>query len=334
MKTILTILLIIFFNILNAQTIQFISKTTNQPLPKVSVFGKDGSILAYSDIEGKIDKNLITKDQAEYQLIYENESIAKLPYSAFENSIIKLNDRIREIETVVIKKGDQAKYIIVTGNFTSYVTLNNRLNCYADGIVSYVFERENGKLKSTNVLQYRIYTLDIAENIHKKTSLWDYKNFMETPDLKKITNLDDYKNNKAQIAELKLGEKDVMQVSGSSLKEKELSFLGYRLYDFNTVLNLSFEKNSKKQLRDIIDFSSITDLKLKHKTEDDYNQIIIYNNFHATEIDFGNNKKIEDVKFSKSKSNYKEKYWEKIDFPNLQIIFSQYFKEDLKEKAN
>lgn len=60
------------------------------PLPKVSSIGKVGNIVAYSDIERKIDKKLITKDQKEFQLIYENESLAKLLYSTFENPMIKL----------------------------------------------------------------------------------------------------------------------------------------------------------------------------------------------------------------------------------------------------
>lgn len=332
MKTKLTILLLIFINLLNAQTIQFISKTTNQPLPKVSVFGKNGNILAYSDIEGKIEKNLITEDQGDFQLIYDNESIATLPYSAFKNAIIKLNDRVKDIETVIIKKGDQAKYIVITGNFTSYVTLNKRLNCYADGIVSYVFDRENGKLKSTNVLQYRIYTLKNPENIQKKTGTWDYESFLDLPDLKKVGDLEYYRTKKAQIAELKLAKKDVIQVSGTALKEKEFAFLGYRIYDLNSLLNLSFETNSKKQLRDLLEFNAISQIKLRHKSEDHYNQIVSYKNFYPTEIDFTNEKNIKEIKFKKDKSNFTEKYWENSSFPNLQTIFSSYFREDLEMK--
>ena len=52
---------IFLFSFIQGQTITFVSEKTNKPLPKVSVFGKDGSILAYSDIDGKIDKKEIRK---------------------------------------------------------------------------------------------------------------------------------------------------------------------------------------------------------------------------------------------------------------------------------
>lgn len=52
-KNLLLLFLTILVNFVNAQSITFVSEKTNKPLPKVSVFGKDGSILAYSDIDGK-----------------------------------------------------------------------------------------------------------------------------------------------------------------------------------------------------------------------------------------------------------------------------------------
>ncbi len=331
MKTKYTLLLYFIFSLIliKAQTITFISQNTNLPLPKVSVFGIDGNILAISDIEGKIDKSLISKDQENFQLIFENESIATLPYSAFENSILKLNDRTKNIEPVIIKNGKPAKYIIITGNFTSYVTLNKKLSCYADGIVSYVFEQKSGKLKSTNVLQYRIYTLKNATNEKKNTSTWAYESFLKVPELKKAGDLEAYKSKKATIKNLQTNDKDVVEIGGSALSEKEFGILGYRFYDFNMLLGISFEKNSKKQLRNLLDFYTKTNLKLRHKSEENYNQIISYNNFYTTEIDFSDDKNIEDVKFNKDKSNYKTEYWKDSAFPNLQIIFSSYFKDDL-----
>ncbi len=67
-------LLYIIFSLMsvftNAQTITFVSETTSKPLPKVSVFGKDGSILAFSDIDGKIDKQLLPQSQERFQIVY------------------------------------------------------------------------------------------------------------------------------------------------------------------------------------------------------------------------------------------------------------------------
>lgn len=332
MKTKLSILFFVLVNFAFAQTITFMSENTNKPLPKVSVFGKDGNILAYSDIDGKIDQSLLTKDQEDFQLVYDNVSLATLPYSAFQNSIIKLNDRIKNIEPVTIKKGKGSKYIIIKGNFTTYVTLNKKLNSYADGIVTYIFDTKNNKLKSTNVQQYRVYTLKNPVNEQKKTDSWDYKSFLKIPDLNKAGNLERYQNKNTIVKELKGNDSDQIEISGEFLQEKEFAFLGYRLYDITANINLSFEKDSKKQLRDMLGFNTVGKVKLRHKSEPDYNQIVYYQNFYPTEIDFSDDKNIDDVKFNTNKSNYTANYWEDVSFPNLHIIFSSYFRDDLQLK--
>ena len=332
MKTKLSLLLLVLMNLVFAQTITFISENTNKPIPNVTVFGKDGKILAYSDIDGNIEKSLLTKDQENFQLIYENVSLATLPYSTFQSSIIKLNDRIKNIEPVTIKKGKGSKYILIKGNFTSYVTLNNKLNSYADGIVTYIFDTKNNKLKSTNVQQYRVYTLKNPENEQKKTDSWDYKSFLKIPDLDKAGNLEKYQTKNTVVKELKSNDSDQIQITGEAFQEKEFAFLGYRLYDLDALLNISFEKDSKKQLRDMLAFKTIGKLKLRHKSEPEYNQIIYYQNFYPTEIDFVDDKNIDEVKFNTNKSNFTTNYWEDVSFPNLHIIFSSYFRDDLQLK--
>lgn len=159
-KNILLLFLIILVNFINAQSITFISEKTNKPLPKISVFGKDGSIVAYSDIDGKIDKQSIKPDQEKFQLIYDNMSVATLSYADFDKEIIKVDDRIKDIERVIIKNNKPAKYIFVKGNFNSYVTVNNKLNCYTDGIITYIFDNETKKLKSADVEQYRAFRIE------------------------------------------------------------------------------------------------------------------------------------------------------------------------------
>ena len=97
------ILFVFAFQLINAQSVTFVSEKTNKPLPKVSVFGKDGSILAFSDIDGKIDKKSIDPAQEKFQIIYDNFSVATLSYSDFAQDVIKINDRVKDIEAVVIK---------------------------------------------------------------------------------------------------------------------------------------------------------------------------------------------------------------------------------------
>lgn len=192
-KNLLLLFLTIIVNFINAQSITFVSEKTNKPLPKVSVFGKDGSILAYSDIDGKIDRQSIKPDQEKFQLIYDNMSVATLSYADFDKEIIKVDDRIKDIERVVIKNNKPAKYIFVKGNFNTYVTVNNKLNCYTDGIITYIFDNKTKKLKSANVEQYRTFRIE-DKNVDKKlTASFDYGKMMNVPEMKDVGNIQEYK---------------------------------------------------------------------------------------------------------------------------------------------
>ena len=325
-------LFVFLFSFIQAQTITFVSQQTNKPLPKVSVFGKDGSILAYSDIDGKIDKQSIAPSQEKFQLVYNNFPVATLSYSELNQDVIKINDQVKEIETIVIKNSKPAKYIVIKGNFNAYVTVNGKLNSYADGLVTYIFDNKTKNLKSANVEQYRVFRLVEPKNEKKETSSWDYGNSLKIPKLKNVGNPEEYKTKRNTIKELKGDRKDQIEVTGAALQEKEFSLFGFRFFDIKTILNMSFEKGSQKNLRDFLEYNEVAFVKLKHKSEQNYNQIILYNNFYPTELDFSNNNDIESVKFDKEKSNYKTQYWQDTSFPNMQTIFSSFFKDDLKEQ--
>lgn len=333
-KSILLLFLTFALSLFNAQTITFISEKTNKPLTKVSVFAKDGSIVAFSDIDGKIDKQSLKPDQEKFQLVYDNISVATLSYSDFNQDVIKINDRIKDIETVVIKNNNPARYILIKGNFNAYVTVNNKPNCYADGIVTYIFDNKTKKLKSTNVEQYRIFSLTNASTDKKQTSIWDYANSLDLPKLKYVGNPDELKIKNNNIKELKGDLKDQIEISYGMAQDEELKFLGFRFYDFRRIYNMSFEKNSEKTLKDFLEYNELIFMKLKHKSEPDYNQIGLYNNFYTTEFSFSNDNDIKKVRFNKSNSNYQTSYWQDPSFPNMQTIFSSFFKGDLKEKPN
>jgi hypothetical protein len=321
-------------NFINAQTITFISENTNKPLPKVSVFGKDGSILAYSDIDGKIDKQALTPSQEKFQLIYDNYPVATLSYSDFDKEVIKVDDKVREIEAVVIKNNKPAKYVFVKGNFNTYVTLNNKLNCYADGVVTYIFDNTSKKLKSIHIEQYRIFRLENVNMDRKQLSSWDYGTFLEVPKIKNVGNVEEYKTKNTRFKELKGTRKDEVEITGEALQKKEFALFGYRFFDFRSILNIAYEKDSKKTLKDLLEYNEIEFLKLKHKSEPEYNAVVVYSNFYPTELDFGNNNDIEKIKFDTNKSSYQNNFWEDSSFPNMQTVFSSYFKDDLKEKQN
>ncbi|MCX8533449.1 hypothetical protein [Chryseobacterium luquanense] len=331
----LNFLFIIFFSIFNAQSISFVSEKTGQPLPKVAVFGKEGNILATSDIDGKIEKSTLSQDQEKFQLVYDNISIATLSFNEINKDVVKLNDRVKEIEAVVIKNNKPAKYVFVKGNFNAYLTVNGKLNCYMDGIATYVFDNKTKKLKSTNVQQYRVFRLENPSTDRKQTGLLDYNAFLDLPKLPNVGNIEEYKNKKATIKELKGKTKDEIEISGSALQEKEMALFGYRLYDIKALINHSYEKDSKKDLRDFLESNEIGYIKFKHKSEPDYNQLISYKNFYPTELDFRDDNDVENkVKLNKNNSNYSSNYWQDASFPNMQAIFSSFFKDDLKEKEN
>lgn len=324
-------MLISFFN---AQTTAFISEKTNQPLPKVSVFGKDGTIVAYSDIDGKIERSTLTPSQENFQLVYENISLGSFSYADLNKDVIKLNDRVKDIGAVVIKNSKPAKYVLLKGNFNAYVTVNGKLNCYVDGIATYVFDNKTKKLKSTNIEQYRMFRLENPSTDRKQTGSMDYNTFLDLPPLKYVGNIEEFKSRKATIKELKGNKKDEIEISGSALQEKEMALFGYRLYDIKALMNHSYEKDSKKQLRDFLESNEIGYVKFKHKSEPDYNQIISYKNFYPTELEFSDQNDVEKVKFDKNISHYTTNYWQDPSFPNMQTIFSSFFKEALKEKEN
>ncbi|MDF2832972.1 hypothetical protein [Chryseobacterium indoltheticum] len=331
----LNLLFIILFNAFNAQSITFVSEKTDAPLPKVSVFGKNGNILATSDIDGKIEKSSLSPEQEKFQLVYDNISIATLSFDEINKDVVKLNDRVKDIEMVVIKNNKPAKYVFVKGNFNTYVTLNGKLNCYADGVITYVFDNKTKKLKSSNIEQYRVYRLEDAKNEKKETGSWDYNTFLDLPKLKNVGNIEEYKSRNAKIKELKGAKKDEIEITGEALQEKELALFGYRIYDIKGIINHSYEKDSKKTLRDFLESNEIAFIKLKHKSEPNYNQIITYRNFYPTELDFSDDNNVEGkVKFNKNNSSYQSNYWQDASFPNMQAVFSSFFKEDLKEKEN
>jgi len=317
-----------------SQNITFVSETTGHPIPKVSVFDKDGKILGFSDINGKIEKSVLKPESEKFQLIYDNLLLAVLSYEEIAKDVVKLDNRTREIEAIVIKKNKPAKYLFIKGNFNAYVTVNNLLNCYVDGIATYVFDNKTRKVKNIHIQQYRIYRLESATNEKKETESWDYNSFLELPKMKNVGNYEDYQSKRFKIKELKTTFKDEIEITGEALQEKELALLGYRFYDSRSILNLSFEKDSEKMLRDFTEYNEIYFLKLKHKSEADFNNIIVYKNFYPTELDYGDKDNILDVKYNRNQSNYSNQYWQEKSFPNMQSIFSSFFKDDLKEKQN
>ena len=240
MKTKLLIIYLLFsvFTIHHAQTLQLISKSTQKPLTKVSILANNGNLIGYTDIDGKIDRSLIKKEDENFTLVYNNSELSILSYQQLQKDIIPLEERIKDIETVIIDSKKASKYILIKGYFNTYVTVNNKINCYADGIITFVFENKSQKLKSANIQEYRVYRLENPNEEKKQTDTWDYNSLLKLPDVKKLGNLEEYYANKKgfNIKELITDSKTEIEITGEALQQKELSLLGYRFFDIKRII--------------------------------------------------------------------------------------------------
>ena len=335
MKKIASLLFLFFIIISYAQNVTIISEISRKPLPKVTVFAKNGNILATTDNEGKFDRSAVEPKQEGYQLVYNNSVIADLNYQDFQKDIIEVNDKTRLIEQVVMKKSKPAKYIYLHGNFNSYLTINNKLNCYADGIITCIFDNKTKKLKSSRVEQYKVYVMEEAEEDRKKVATLVYDNMLDVPKLKNLSRIDELKEKKnLKYKELSGNNKDEIEFLTEVLQDKEFSLFGYRFIDLKGIISMAFEKSGPKTIKTFLEYNEIEYTKIKHISESEYNQFIAYSNFYPTELSFENEDAAEKVKFRKENSNYSTSYWDQEDFPNMLNVFIGYFGNDMKEMPN
>lgn len=335
MKKLILFFACIFAIILQAQNAKVISELSGNPVPKVLVFGDNGNILTSTDIDGNFDRATLTPKQEKYQLVYNNNIVGDYTYDELNKDKITINEKIKNISAVVIKNNKPAKYLIVQGNFNTFVTVNGSLNVYGDGIVTYIFDNKTKKLKRTKVEEYRIFTVANTEQNNKKVASFAYGGFLDVPRLSYVSELENLKNKKKlSYKELKSYNKDEIEISRSVLQEKEFSFLGYRFYDASTLLNMSFEKDQEKSIKTFLEYNEIRNIKIKHKSEPEYNQFIIYGNFYPAEMTFKNEDEVEKVKFKVDNSNYTSEFWNAEGFPNMLPVFNKYYKDNMKEMPN
>jgi len=334
-KSTLLFLLIVWYSFINAQSITFVSERTGKPLPQVSVFGKDGSISAYSDVGGKINKQSLKPDQEKFQLVYKNIPVDTLSYSDFDQPVIKISDRVTKIDPVPVKSHKTGKYTYVTGNFNTYITLNNTVNGYADGIIRYIFNSKTKKLKAIRIQQYRVFRLPKSELNLKKSSSWEFSAFMQVPDVKWVGNVDQYKKSKNMVyQEVKSMKSDKIEIKDVQYPEKDIAFLGYHFLYTRNIINITYNKDSRKTLEDLLEYNQNRSIKLKYKNELNYNILHIYANFYPTSFESGDRKDDHKVKFDINGSYYTSKYWEDPSFPDMNHVLDSFLKRDLTEQKN
>ncbi len=253
----------------------------------------------------------------------------------FDQPITKINKPAKNIDTIPIRRNKPGKYLYMKGSFTTYATLNNTIHGYADGIITYIFDRKTKKLKSTWIEQYRIFRMPKPEWDPQKFSSWDYAIYMHVPQMKGLVNINSHKKTKNPVFyKSENGERDKIEIKEERLQEKSFAIFGYHLFDVRNSTDITYTRKSSKQLEDLLEYRETSSMKLKYKKEPIYNVVNIYTNFYPTAFDSGDKKYEHEVKFDLDKSYYISKYWENPSFPDMQDALDSFLKRELKEKQN
>lgn len=318
MKSSLFIFVFLFCAItISAQKIKFVSKNTGNSLSQVHVFNEEGKLIVISDIEGQIELDDLSKNEKQFSLVHENYRIGTLTQEDLQKKEILLNDRIVEIEEV-------------KGFFNSYLNLNKNLNVYADGLITYVYDSQSKKLKSTRLEQYRVFLKENKAQDSKNVSEMVFDSMLTLPDVKLAGVMGN--EEESNYKEVITGDQIKRQATRSVLQEKEIKFFGYRLFDFS--VSGTYNYNEKVQLNQFNSYNQKLSVKVKHKSEPDYNLLEYYTNFVVTEISHGDSGSFPKVKLRKDRSYYNHDYWKMKRFPDMLKVFKEYHKDTLKKMPN
>lgn len=331
MKSSLFIFVFLFCAItISAQKIKFVSKNTGNSLSQVHVFNEEGKLIVISDIEGQIELDDLSKNEKQFSLVHENYRIGTLTQEDLQKKEILLNDRIVEIEEVIVTKNSKSKYIYVKGFFNSYLNLNKNLNVYADGLITYVYDSQSKKLKSTRLEQYRVFLKENKAKDSKNVSEMVFDSMLTLPDVKLAGVMGN--EEESNYKEVITGDQIKRQAARSVLQEREIKFLGYRMFDLS--VSGTYNYNEKVQLNQFNSYNQKLSVKVKHKSEPDYNLLEYYTNFVVTEIGHGDSDSFPKVKLRKDRSYYNHDYWKMKRFPDMLKVFKEYHKDTLKEMPN
>lgn len=335
MKRFFLLLVCLMSVAVSSQKIKVISKTTKKPLSNVLVFDKNGSLITKSDIDGAISKEALSKESY-YLLSYENVITDTLKSSDLEKNEFYISDKIVDIEPIVLERKESVEEFYIKGYFVSYVLLNKKFNCYSDGIVTYKINKEDNSVGSEYVEQYRVFTLkDNSDLKWKNVASFDFKMLMKLPNLDTAANLKNYiESDKYSFAE-KTGESEEINLTLKNIEDKETKFFGIIMDNVSREVYINYLSGASTEnypFNYLNKFSNTSGLNMKHKSEDNNNEIVLYTEFIPIQVAYS--KPENEVNFSKNKSNYKESYWQNEYFPNVINLFNSFFKDDIEEQPN
>ena len=328
------LIFMLLFSIANAQEVKFISKTSNKPLANVLVFDKNGNVVTKTDINGVINKEELTKEDF-YLLSHENIITDTLRLEDLEMNSFYISDKIVEIKPIVLEKKDELKEYYIKGYFITYVLMNKKFNCYADGIITYKINKQESKIENEYLEQYRVFTLKDADQKYKKVASFDLKTQMKLPKLEAVENIKAVMDNgKYSFSENKQ-ESEKISLTKKNIESMNVNFLGFQMNNFSREIFANYLSGASLKnypFNYLNKFSNTIRFSMKHKSEENNNDVVLYTEFIPISYEYVKPK--DDIGFSKNKSSYQESYWQDSNFPNTIDIFSSFFKNDIEEQKN
>lgn len=328
------LIFMLLFSMANAQEIKLISKTTNKALANVLVFDKKGNLITKSDINGVLNKNELTKEYF-YLLSHENSITDTLKAADLEKSSFYISDKTIEIKPIVLERKEDIKEYYIKGYFITYVLMNKKFNCYADGIITYKINKQENKVENEYIDQYRVFTLKDIDPKYKSVASFDLKMQMKLPKLDIAENIKGVMNNDKFSFNENKGENEEISLSKKNIESMNVSFLGFQLNNFSREIYAGYLTGASDKnypFNYLNKFSNTIRFSMKHKSEENNNDIVLYTEFIP--VSYAYSKPKEDVSFSKNKSSYKEPYWKDGNFPNTIDLFTSFFKNDIEEQKN
>src|SRR5690606_33413540 len=134
--------------------------------------------------------------------------------------------------------------IYVKGFFNSYLNLNKNLNVYADGLIAYVYDSQGKKLKSTRLDQYRVFLKENKAKDSKNDSEMVVDSMLTLTDVKLAGVMGN--EEESNYKEVITGDQIKRQGARSVLQEREIKFLGYRMFDLS--VSGTYNYNEQVQL--------------------------------------------------------------------------------------
>ncbi|MDN3594208.1 hypothetical protein [Zunongwangia endophytica] len=139
--------------------IQFVNKTSSEPIPNVKVFNKDGKILSVSNSNGisRFKKNELLKNDT-VNIFHSNFEIKYLPYKDLlkkDRFLLSPSDYENLQEVVITSKNP--RYLKITGYYISYQLIDNKPQSFSDGIIEYFIDTKKSKVKDYNIKESRIF---------------------------------------------------------------------------------------------------------------------------------------------------------------------------------